>query len=151
MNRYLKLDLDNKEDAWYFGKKFLNDRTKWKKEIEKEKMNLNSVLELSAITNSEVHSTAISHPTEQTAFAKMRIEEQIARRLAYQSVLEYGLSHISEDDQKIIKAFYFNPYKQTQAIADELSIEYGCTPRMIFNRRKSSVLAFVNAIRELID
>lgn len=151
MDRYLFLDLDDREDAWYFGKKFLNDKDKWEKEIKTKRDELDSILELSAITNSEVHSHNISDPTKQTAFAKMRVEEQIARRKAYQEVLKFGLSHIDEEDKKIIQAFYFQPNKQTQFIIDELAIELECDPRTIYNRRKSAVLHFVDAIRELVD
>ena len=150
MNRYLTLDLSNKEDALYFGNKFLNDRHKWKKEIKEKQAELESVCELPSISNSEVHSGNISKPTENTAFAKMKIEEQIKRYQDYEYILTYGLDHIPEDEKKILTKLQFTKGKFTNVIIDELANEFDCDPRTIYNRRRNAVLDFVDAVREII-
>lgn len=151
MNRYLTLDLSNKEDALYFGNKFLADRAKWKKEIKEKKDELDSVRDLKAISNSEVHSGHISNPTQNSAFAAMRLEEEITRREDYETILTYGLNHISEEEKDILTALLYTKGRYTNAIIDDLAIKYDCDPRTIYNRRRTAVLNFVEAIRGIID
>lgn len=151
MDRYIRLDLSNKEDAYYFGKKFLGDRHTWKKEIKEKKDELDAICEIPAMSNSEVHSGHISKPTENAAFARMKIEEQITRREDYETILVYGLNHISEEDKDIITALQKNKWKLTSAIIDELANKYDCDPRTIYNRRRYAILNFVDAIRGFVD
>lgn len=151
MERYLTLDLSNKEDAYYFGKKFLGDRNWWKSQIKKKNRELESITELKGITNSEVHSGNIGNPTQNTAFARMKVEEDINRYENYEYILTYGLNHISEQDKDILVALQKNKWKLTSSIIDELSIKYDCDPRTIYNKRRYAIYDFVDAIREIIN
>lgn len=151
MDRFIMLDLNDKEDAFYFGKKFLNSRNWWKAQIRKKNAELNSITELKGITNSEVHSGNIGNPTQNTAFAKMKVEEDIQRYENYEHVLSYGLNHISDQDKDILTALQNNKWKLTSAIISELSIKYDCDPRTIYNRRRYAILNFVEAIRGIIN
>lgn len=151
MDRFIMLDLGDKEDAYYFGKKFLNSRNWWKAQIRKKNAELKSITELKGITYSEVHSGNIGNPTQNTAFAEMKVEEDIQRYENYEYVLSYGLNHISDQDKDILTALQNNKWKLTSAIISELSIKYDCDPRTIYNRRRYAILNFVEAIREIIN
>ena len=150
MERYLTLNLNNKHDALYFGRKFLKERNKWEKEIRDKKNELDSILELSAISNSEVHSSNISKPTENTAFDRMKVEEELARLLSYKQILDYGLSNISETERRLIEGFFFTKGKSTNMIEDTFSHEFHYSPRTIKRMKNRAIIAFVNAIREII-
>ena len=151
MERYLTLDLSNKEDALYFGNKFINDRPKWRKKIHDKQAELQAARELPAISNSEVHSGHISKPTENAAFATMKIEEQIKRYQDYETILTYGLDHIPEDEKLILTKLHNTRGKFTNVIIDELAIELDCDPRTIYRRKRQAILDFVDAIREIIN
>ena len=151
MDRYIRLDLSNKEDAYYFGKKFLADRHKWREMIREKMAELDSICELPAISNSEVRTGNISKPTENAAFARMRIEDQIKRYEDYETILTYGLNHISEEDRDIITAISNNKWKLTNAVIDELAEKYAIDPRTVYNRRRYAILNFVDAVREIIN
>jgi len=151
MNRYLTLNLWDKDDALYFGNKFLNDRNKWKQKIKEKEAELESVSDLPAMSNSEVHSGHISKPTENATFARLMIEEDIKRYLDYESILTYGLDHIPEDEKKILTKLTNTKGRFTNAIIDELANEFDCDPRTIYNKRRYAILDFVEAIREIID
>lgn len=151
MDRYLKLDLSDREDALYFGKKFLGDRHKWQKKIREKRKELESVCELPAVGNSEVHSGHISKPTEKAVFQKLRIEEEITRYQDYETILTYGLNHISEEDRDILTAISRNKWKLTNAIIDELADKYDCDPRTIYNKRRYAIYNFVDAIRDIVE
>lgn len=151
MDRYLTLDLSNKNDALYFGNKFLDDRDYWKKQIRKKNRELQSVSEIKGISNSEVHSGAISKPTENVAIAKMQITEQIKRYEDYEYILTYALNNISEESRDIITAFHYTKGRYINSIVDELAAKYGCETRTVYNKRRTAVLEFVEAVRELIN
>lgn len=151
MNRYLTLDLDDKEDALYFGKKFLGDRHKWKMKIRKKQDELDTISELPAMSNSEVHSGHITKPTERAAMARIKIQEDIKRYLDYESILNYGLTHISPEDRELIEAFHFSKGKMLNAVIDEIAIKRDCSSRYIYKQRRNAILNFVDAIREIIN
>lgn len=151
MNRYLTLNLNDKNDALYFGRKFLNDRDEWKKKIKKQQRELDSIAELPAISNSEVHSGNISKPTENAAFARMKVQDKIKQYEDYETVLTYGLNHISAEDRELIEKLYYTRNRMKSAIVDELATARECTPRKIYKAERIAVLNFVDAVREIIN
>lgn len=151
MNRYLVLDLYNKEDALYFADKFLKDSKQWKAELKKAEADLESVTNLSAINNSEVHTGNISHPTENMAFDRMRIEISIERLNGYKSILYAGLVNLDDRQKKIINAFYFTSGRYISSLVYDLADEFGCSPRSIYHKKNTALLDFVSNIMVYIN
>lgn len=151
MHRYLVLNLNRKDDALFFGDKFLTERDKWKKELKEKYAELETVAELSAIVNSEVHSGKITDPTEHTASMRMKVEEQISRLKNYQNLLEIGLSHLTEEQQEIINAFYYTHGRYINSLVHELSIKYSCSARGVYRKKEKAILDFVDVIRDNIN
>ena len=151
MNKYLVLDLDNKNDAWYFGNKFLNDRNDWKDKIRKHQKDLESVSELKGINYTDVHSGNVGNPTQNTAMLEISIMEKIEDLERYEHILTYGLSQLEEKDADIINGLYFTRGKYVSAIVDELAIKYECDPSTIYRHKRTAVLNFVDAVRVFIQ
>ena len=151
MNRYLVLDLYNKKDAMFFGEKFLKDSTEWAKKITKHEEELKDITELSAMTNSEVHSGNIGHPTEKTAFERMRIESSIHRYEVYQQIFNHGMAALDEEQKKIINSFFFTPGKYVHALVSSLADELGCSLRGVYRKKDKAILDFVAAVMEYIN
>lgn len=151
MQRYVVLNLNRKEDAVFFGDKFLKDHTEWAKEKKKKEEELESVLELSAISSSEVHTGNISDTTQKVAMEEMRIESSINRLETYEEIMKYALSRITEEHRKILEAFYFTKDKLISALVHELADEFQCSERSIYNQKREALLEFVHHIRVFVD
>ena len=151
MQRYVVLNLNRKEDAVFFGDKFLKDHTEWAKEKKQKEAELESVLELSAISSSEVHTGNISDQTPKIAIEKMRVESSIDRLKTYEEVMQYGLSHVTEEQRKILTAFYFTTDKLVNALVHDLANEIGCSDRHIYRLKEEALLDFVHHVRVFID
>ena len=150
MNKYLVLNLNNEQDAWYFGNKFLNDRKTWDAEIKRLDKELESISEIQGIKNSEVHSGNIGNPTQNTAMLEISIMEKKEHIERYQQILLYGLSRLSEEDIDVINGFYYTKGRYISAIVDELSHKYFCDVRTIYRKKRTAVLNFVEAVRGII-
>lgn len=132
MDRYILFDPN----------KFLKEAKGWKSEKKKLQEELKAVLELTGLTNSEVHSTSTSDPTSKAAEKRFRVSREIDRLDNYQRILEYGLANISETNREILEAFYFTKGKALNFIVDELSEKYRCSPRQIYRMKNEALEAF---------
>ena len=151
MNRYLTLDLNNKKDATFFAEKLFADRDEWRRKRRKKEAELNTIRSLSAVSQSEVHSGNIANPTEQKAMDVLKIEDDIKRYENYEYIVEYGLSHITQEERDVIEGFYFKPKgKMTNVIVDELAHKYSCDPRSVYRTKRTALLEFVEAVRGII-
>ena len=151
MEKYLTLDLNQKKDATFFAEKLFADRQEWRRKRRQKERELESVRSLNAVSQSEVHSGNISKPTENMAFDAMRIEEDIKRYENYEYIVEYGLSHITPEDREVIETFYFTKGKMLNALVDNLSIKWDCSPRWVYKKKRIAILNFVEAVREIIN
>lgn len=151
MQRYVVLNLNRKEDAVFFGDKFLKDHVNWEKEIKQKEAELESILELSAISSSEVHTGNISDQTPKIVMEKIRVETSIDRLKTYMEVMNYALSHMSEEHRRVLEAFYFTKGKLVSALVHELADEFQCSERSVYNQKREAILEFVHHIRVFVD
>lgn len=151
MNRYLVLDLEQREDALYFADKFLKDSRKWNQELKQHLAELDCVTDLSAVVNSEVHTGHISHPTEYSAMDRINITMKIDRLKNYQKLLEVGLSSLNEDEKKVIDAFYFTEGRYINSLVHDLAYEFECSTKSIYNKKNKALLDIANAIMVYIN
>lgn len=140
MNRYITFNPD----------KFLRESKRWKQERKELMLELGNILELPAISNSEVHSTNISDPTARTAERKLAITQELNRLDSYEKLLEYGLSHLTDQERAIIKAFYFDK-GYIGAKVEMLAGDLDCSVRQVYRLKTQSVSAFSRAVTPLID
>lgn len=151
MIKYLTLDLNKKRHKEFFAENLFADRDEWRRERREKEAELKAVRELKAISQSEVHSGNISNPTQNSTFAAMRIEEEISKYEYYEYVVEYGLSHISQEDREIIETFYFTKHKMKSALIDNLCHKLSIEPRQVYYRKRNAIYNFVDAVREIIN
>lgn len=130
--------------------KFLKDAPKWDAERKRLEKELESVLELTANENAEVHSGSISDPTQKTALKRLWLSQEINRIDNYQHVLEYGLTHITPSQRELIECFYFKKNKALNYIVDELSEKYSCSTRHIYRMKNEAVEAFEFEVNGII-
>ena len=139
MNRYIEFNPD----------KFLKDARKWAKEKRDSQKQLDSILELSAVSNTEVHTNNISDPTRDTAIKKLMLEAEIDRLDNYQCILEYGLSRIDELERKLLNAFYWSD-TYLNRIVDDFCNDLDCSPRHVYKLKRKALDHFAQSIEHLI-
>lgn len=140
MKRYVKLDVEA----------FLKDSKKWDAEIKDLEKKKDEIVILSGISNSEVHSGNISHPTEDTALRYQAITEEIERIHNYRDILAEALDWIDADDEALINGFFFGK-KTINAFVDEYCIEHGCEVKTVYRRRAEAVNRLRKAIEDIIE
>lgn len=85
----------------------LNDYKGYPKEIKDLNAELKSILELTAVGSSEVHTSNIPNPTQDTAVDKVELAMNIAVVERMQELVEKTLSRLSEEHQELIDIFFF--------------------------------------------
>ena len=151
MDKYLTLDLNRKKDATFFAEKLFADRPEWRRKRRQKERELESARSLNAVSQSEVHSGNISKPTESMAFDAMRLEDEIKKYENYEYIVEYGLSHITQEERDVLEAFYFTKGKMMNKLVDGLAAKYSCDPRTVYRTKRTAILNFVDAVREIIN
>ena len=139
MDRYILFNAD----------KFLKESKLWGREKKALQKKLEAIADLPAISNSEVHSTNISNPTETTVFRRLKIRMEIDRLDRYQHILEYGLSHITEDEAELIHGFYLKR-GYVNHFVDECCYKYDCKPRNVYNLKSKAVKSFTEAVEPIL-
>ena len=129
---------------------FLKEAKKWGREKKKLTAELDSVLELTAITNSEVHSGKISDPTSNAANKRMKISTEIKRLDNYQRILEYGLSHITTEQRDLIENFYLKQGVRLNRVVDDYCNELDVSPRTVYRMKKLAVRAFESIVTSIM-
>ena len=85
----------------------LTDYKGYPKEIKKLKEELKSILELTAVESSEVHTSNISDPTGDTAVERVDLAMQIAVLEKMGALVEKALQDLSELHQNVLDLFFF--------------------------------------------
>lgn len=131
-------------------KKFIEDAKKneWDREIKKLNRQLDSVRDLSAVSQSEVHSHNISSPTEVSAVKAANIVREIARREMYKDIFSCALDALSEDEKEIFNGFHFGR-KMVSHFVDEYSIAHSCSPRFVYTLKREAEETFCDAVLSL--
>ena len=131
------------------AEKFLREAKQWKAEKKTLQKILDSIPELSAIQNSEVHSTNISSPTETTAMKRIKITKELDRLSHYERILNYGLSRLTEEEKYIIDGFYFRK-GYVSVFVDECCHTYECSPRTIYSKKADAVKSFSRIVDRIL-
>lgn len=76
-------------------------------EAKKLKNELNSILELTGVENSEVHSGNISKPAEAIAVKRVDLAMQIAVLEQIDNMVEKAMAKLSETHREILELFFF--------------------------------------------
>ena len=85
----------------------LTDYKGYPKEIKDLKTELKSILELTAVGNSEIHTAEISDPTGDTAVNRVDLEMQIAVLERMTKLVDAVLHDLSELHQNVLDLFFF--------------------------------------------
>ena len=86
----------------------LTDFKGYPKEIKDLKEELRNILELSAVKNSEVQSSNISKPTQETAIERVDIEMQIAVLERMDELVKKAFAALSKTHRDVLDLFFFN-------------------------------------------
>ena len=139
MDRYITFNPD----------KFLKEAKGWPKEKKDLQRKLDSILELTAVSNSEIHTNRISDPTSKTAMSKLDVEYEIERIEHYEEVLQYGLSHITEEEERMLKAFYWTR-SYINKVVDDFCNELNCSPRQVYKHKRQALDDFADAVSKIL-
>ena len=128
--------------------KFLQDSKHWESRKKKLKDELAAITEIKGRSdNSSGRSGKISDPVASTAAERMRIEAQIQRIEQYEEALNYGLSTLSEEQNAVLDAFFFDGGYISHNV-DVLSYKYNVTPRSIYTMRREAIDSLRRIITE---
>ena len=85
----------------------LADSKGYHKEIKDLKTELNKILDLKAVGNSEVHTANISDPTGDTAVKRVDLAMQIAVLEQMDHIVKSSLARMDENQREILELFFF--------------------------------------------
>lgn len=142
----LVLDLDKVTDALFYGDKVLEASKEWDRKLAKQQKELDSVLELSAMSNSEVHSGNIGDPTPSIAMRKIKIEQKMGVIRENKRKLEYAMAKLPPQYEKIIRGMYFTKGKYKSSIVDDFCNEYDISPRQVYEIKRKAILELVSTL-----
>ena len=127
MDRYIKFTWESPLKA------FVKDAKEkvWEAEIKKKMKELDAITDLSAISNSEVHTQNVSSPTESTALKRMKIEHEISRRMNYRKIFDTALNCLTEDEREIFEGFWLNK-RYVSSFVDDYANRHDCSTRHVY-------------------
>lgn len=128
--------------------KFLQDSKHWESRKKRLQAELDAITEIKARSDdSPGHSGKISDPVANVAAERMRIETQINRIEQYEEALAYGRSTLSEEQNAVLDAFFFDGGYISHNV-DVLSYKYNVTPRSIYTMRREAIDSLRRIITE---
>lgn len=128
--------------------KFLQDSKHWESRKKRLQAELDAITEIKAQSNnSPGRSGRISDPVANVAAERMRIETQINRIEQYEEALAYGRSTLSEEQDAVLDAFFFDGGYISHNV-DVLSYKYNVTPRSIYTMRREAIDSLRRIITE---
>ena len=128
--------------------KFLQDSKHWESRKKRLQAELDAITEIKARSDdSHGRSGIISDPVANVAAERMRIETQINRIEQYEEALAYGRSTLSEEQNAVLDAFFFDGGYISHNV-DVLSYKYNVTPRSIYTMRREAIDSLRRIITE---
>lgn len=119
--------------------KFLQDSKHWESRKKKLKDELAAITEIKGRSDgSPGRSGKISDPVASTAAERTRIEAQIQRIEQYEEALNYGLSTLSEEQNAVIKGFFFDGGYISHNV-DMLAYKFAVTTRSVYTMRREAL------------
>lgn len=128
--------------------KFLQDSKHWESRKKRLQAELDAITEIKARSDdSPGRSGIISDHVANVAAERMRIETQINRIEQYEEALAYGRSTLSEEQNAVLDAFFFDGGYISHNV-DVLSYKYNVTPRSIYTMRREAIDSLRRIITE---
>lgn len=128
--------------------KFLQDSKHWESRKKRLQAELDAITEIKARSDDSPGSSGkISDPVANVAAERMRIETQINRIEQYEEALAYGRSTLSEEQNAVLDAFFFDGGYISRNV-DVLSYKYNVTPRSIYTMRREAIDSLRRIITE---
>lgn len=127
----------------------LTDYKGYPKEIRKLKEELDSILELTAVGNSEVHTSNISDPTGDTAVKRVDLAMQIAVLEKMGENVERSLDRLSETHRDMLDLFFFKSGLMGYNVQDYAENHY-MSIASVYRERRLALNAFAEVYEELL-
>ena len=129
---------------------FLKESKGWAKEKKKLERELESIPELKAMENSEVHSGSTSDPTAQVSLKRVHLMEEIRRINIYENALRYAWDNLTEEEQDILARFYFTRKRinyEVHLLCDKYHIEKS----QVYNRKNKALKELTDLVEDYIN
>lgn len=128
--------------------KFLQDSKHWESRKKRLQAELDAITEIKGrADDSPGHSGKISDTTANVAAERIKLESQIRRIEQYEEALAYGRSTLSEEQNAVLDAFFFDGGYISHNV-DVLSYKYNVTPRSIYTMRREAIDSLRRIITE---
>ena len=128
--------------------KFLQDSKHWESRKKRLQAEVNAITEIKGrADDSPGHSGKISDTTANVAAERIKLESQIRRIEQYEEALAYGRSTLSEEQNAVLDAFFFDGGYISHNV-DVLSYKYNVTPRSIYTMRREAIDSLGRTITE---
>lgn len=128
--------------------KFLQDSKHWESRKKRLQAELDAITEIKGrADDSPGHSGKISDTTANVAAERIKLESQIRRIEQYEEALAYGRSTLSEEQNAVLDAFFFDGGYISHNV-DILSYKYNVTPRSIYTMRREAIDSLRRIITE---
>lgn len=129
--------------------KFLQDSKHWESRKKRLQAELDAITEIKARSDDSPgrSSGKISDPVANVAAERIKIKTQINRIEQYEEALAYGRSTLSEEQNAVLDAFFFDGGYISHNV-DVLSYKYNVTPRSIYTMRREAIDSLRRIITE---
>ena len=119
-------------------------------EAKKLKEELQSILELTAVENSEVHSSNISDPTGDTAVKRVDLAMQIAVLEQIDNMVEKALAKLSETHREILEMFFFKRGMMGYNVQEYADTHY-MSIASVYRERRLALNAFAEHFEQYLN
>lgn len=126
---------------------FLKESKLWKKKISELKIELLNMPELPAIESSGVQSSGISNLTQQQAFRRMEITEEIEKYARLLEIRRIALDRLTEEQRELINGFYFGKRHISAFVADFGSKHYVCDT-IVYRMKNEALDSIADTLEE---
>lgn len=128
----------------------LQDFKKHPSEARKLKEELNSVLELTAVENSEVHSSNISKPTQDIAVKRVDLAMQIAVLEQIDNMVDKALAKLSDTHREILELFFFKKGMMGYNVQEYADSHY-MSIASVYRERRLALNAFAEHFEQYLN
>lgn len=128
----------------------LTDYKGYPKEIRKLKEELDGILELTAVGNSEVHTSNISDPTGDTAVKRVDLAMQIAVLEKMGDIVEVSLSQLTDTQRDMLDLFFFKKGMMGYNVQDYADTHY-MGIASVYRERRLALNAFAEVYEQFLD
>ena len=128
----------------------LTDYKGYPAEIRKLKAELESIIDLTAVGNSEVHTSNISDPTGDTAVKRVDLAMQIAVVEKMGQLVELAMADLSEMHRDILDIFFFKKGMMGYNV-QEYADEHYMSIASVYRERRHALNEFAERFEEWLN